>query len=87
MNGPLKISVKCHVNRMITVSERLQPTLTKAKSERDTFAAKAKLAGLILNVAIFLQVILGSLTTGVAAGATSGKQVLYMFVNKNQGLT
>ncbi|KAG6877496.1 hypothetical protein C0993_006598, partial [Termitomyces sp. T159_Od127] len=66
---------KCHVNRTITVSERLGPTLSKAKTERNIFSAKAKMAGWTLNVAIFLQVLLGSLTTGVAAG--NGKEVFF----------
>ncbi|KNZ77570.1 hypothetical protein J132_05104 [Termitomyces sp. J132] len=65
---------KCQTNRTTTVSERLQPTLSKAHSERNKFAIKAKMTGWTLNVAIFIQVILGSLTTGVSAGAANEKQ-------------
>ncbi|KAG5351972.1 hypothetical protein C0989_004326 [Termitomyces sp. Mn162] len=66
---------KCQTNRTTTVSERLQSTLSKAHSERNKFAIKAKMTGWTLNVAIFIQVILGSLTTGVSAGAANEKQV------------
>ncbi|KAG5727727.1 hypothetical protein E4T56_gene20737 [Termitomyces sp. T112] len=64
----------CQTNRTTTVSERLQSTLSKAHSERNKFAIKAKMTGWTLNVAIFIQVILGSLTTGVSAGAANEKQ-------------
>jgi hypothetical protein len=55
-----------------TVGERLQFTLTTAIAERKRYAAKAKWTGYALNVAIGLQVLLGSLTTGLSAFAVSG---------------
>ncbi|KAF9267212.1 hypothetical protein L218DRAFT_856485, partial [Marasmius fiardii PR-910] len=54
-----------------TVGERLDPTLNNANEAKLKYAAKAKLTGLALNVAIGLQVLLGALTTGISA-ATSG---------------
>ncbi|KAG2059760.1 hypothetical protein BDR06DRAFT_1017686 [Suillus hirtellus] len=57
-----------------TIEERLRPTILKAESEREQYANKAKMTGWALNVAIGLQVLLGALTTGLAA-ALSGKQV------------
>lgn len=55
-----------------TVAERLGPTLEAAIIERDKYAAKAKWTGYALNVAIGLQVLLGSLTTGLSALSVSG---------------
>ncbi|KAF5374510.1 hypothetical protein D9615_009090 [Tricholomella constricta] len=57
-----------------TVGERLAPTLARAHLERDKYAMKAKMTGYALNAAIGVQVLLGSLTTGLSAAATSGKQ-------------
>lgn len=57
-----------------TVGDRLNPTLEKARSEREKSAFKAKLNGYALNIAIGLQVVLGSLTTGLSV-VTEGKQV------------
>jgi len=56
-----------------TVGERLQPTLAVAMEERDKYARKARMTGYALNAAIGLQVLLGSLTTGLSAVATSGR--------------
>lgn len=53
-----------------TVEERLQPTIDIAKESRDRFARKARYTGYLLNGAIGLQVLLGSLTTGLSAVAT-----------------
>jgi len=55
-----------------TVGERLQPTLDVAIIEKNKYTAKAKWTGLVLNIAIGLQVLLGSLTTGLSAQAVSG---------------
>ncbi|CDO68541.1 hypothetical protein BN946_scf184998.g38 [Trametes cinnabarina] len=55
------------------VEDRLRPTLEAAEAERDRVALKAKAHAWALNVAIGAQVVLGALTTGVAA-ATSGHQ-------------
>ncbi|KAF9444684.1 hypothetical protein P691DRAFT_806971 [Macrolepiota fuliginosa MF-IS2] len=60
--------------RRKTVGERIQPTLDIAISERDKYAVKAKATAWALNSAIGLQVVLGSLTTGLSAVATTGKQ-------------
>ncbi|EIN04205.1 hypothetical protein PUNSTDRAFT_108690 [Punctularia strigosozonata HHB-11173 SS5] len=51
---------------------RLEPTLKTARRERERFAIKARLNGIALNVAIGMQVLLGALTTGLAA-ATRGR--------------
>lgn len=58
-----------------SVGARLSDTLADAKREKDKYAAKAKWLGLFLNIAIGLQVLLGSLTTGLSAVATQGKSV------------
>ncbi|KAH0584879.1 hypothetical protein H2248_008157 [Termitomyces sp. 'cryptogamus'] len=58
----------------LSVGERLQPTLTRAHLERDKYAVKAKMTGYALNAAIGMQVLLGSLTTGLSAAATTGRQ-------------
>lgn len=59
----------------LTVSERLQPTMDAAKETREKLAKKAKNTKYIQNGAIGLQVLLGSLTTGLSAVATTGRQV------------
>lgn len=59
----------------LTVSERFQPTLDAAKETRAKLAKKAKNTKYIQNGAIGLQVLLGSLTTGLSAVATTGRQV------------
>ncbi|KAF8131285.1 hypothetical protein K438DRAFT_1739857 [Mycena galopus ATCC 62051] len=56
-----------------TLQERLDPTLTHAKLERQKYQLKARATGYALNIAIGLQVALGALTTGLAA-VTSGRQ-------------
>ena len=48
--------------------------------ERDKYAAKAKITGWTLNAAIGLQVLFGSLTTGLSAVATSGRSVRWRSV-------
>ena len=61
--------------RRLSVRDRLQPTVDVAKTEKAKFESKAKMTGYALNVAIGLQVLLGSLTTGLSAvAASSGKQ-------------
>jgi len=54
-----------------TLQERLDPTFTHAKVERKACEFKARMTGYALNAAIGVQVLLGALTTGIAA-ATSG---------------
>ena len=58
--------------RIHTVGERLQPTLDIAIIEKDKYSAKAKWTGFTLNAAIGMQVLLGSLTTGLSALAVTG---------------
>jgi len=61
--------------RRLSVRERLQPTVDVARTEKAKFENKAKMTGYALNIAIGLQVLLGSLTTGLSAVAvSSGKQ-------------
>ncbi|KAH9939654.1 uncharacterized protein BXZ73DRAFT_43677 [Epithele typhae] len=55
------------------IEDRLKPTLDSAIKERDSAAVRAKSHGWSLNIAIGAQVVLGALTTGVAA-ATTGRQ-------------
>jgi uncharacterized membrane protein (Fun14 family) len=50
----------------------LQPTLDTANIEKDKYAAKAKWTGYALNAAVRLQVLFGSLTTGLSALSVSG---------------
>ncbi|KAI0704976.1 hypothetical protein BC835DRAFT_1261659, partial [Cytidiella melzeri] len=56
-----------------SVAERLKWTLTHAEDELRKSEVQAKATGWLLNAAIGAQVLLGALTTGVAA-ATSGRQ-------------
>jgi len=56
----------------LTVKERLAPTLENAKKEKEKYARQAQLTGYALNAAIGLQVLLGSLTTGLSAVAATG---------------
>ncbi|KAG1796346.1 uncharacterized protein HD556DRAFT_1360702 [Suillus plorans] len=56
-----------------TIGFRLAPTIANAKIERERYAAKARVTGLALNIAIGLQVALGALTTGISASLT-GRQ-------------
>ncbi|KAF9476211.1 hypothetical protein BDN70DRAFT_882700 [Pholiota conissans] len=56
-----------------SIRSRLSKTIESATSERDKYASRARYTGLALNVAIGLQVLLGSLTTGLSAVATQGK--------------
>ena len=61
--------------RRLSARERLQPTVDVARTEKDKFENKARMTGYALNIAIGLQVLLGSLTTGLSAvAASSGKQ-------------
>jgi len=55
------------------IKARLAPTIKVAEEERDRYAWKAKWTGYALNAAIGLQVLLGSLTTGLSAAATTGR--------------
>lgn len=57
-----------------TIGERLDPTIFNAEREKAQYTLKAKWTGYALNIAIGLQVLLGALTTGLAA-ALSGRQV------------
>lgn len=58
-----------------SIQDRLSKTIESAASERNKYAARASATGLALNIAIGLQVLLGSLTTGLSAVATRGKSV------------
>ncbi|GBE85679.1 hypothetical protein SCP_0802010 [Sparassis crispa] len=64
--------VSSSITREKTVYERLQPTLEHANTELAAYTLKARLTGYSLNACIGLQVLLGAVTTGVAA-ATTGK--------------
>lgn len=63
------------LHQQANIAHRLGPTITIAIEQRDKFALKAKWTGYALNAAIGLQVLLGSLTTGLSAAATSGRSV------------
>ncbi|KAJ7133181.1 hypothetical protein C8R44DRAFT_21858 [Mycena epipterygia] len=60
-----------------TLQERLLPTVETARAERVKYELKAKLTGYALNIAIGLQVLLGSLTTGLSV-VTTGRQTSIM---------
>lgn len=62
-----------------TVGDRIQPIVDAAEHERAKYAAKATWTGYALNIAIGLQVLLGSLTTGLSA-VTVGKETSVMTV-------
>lgn len=66
------VPVEDKLYREKTVGERLHATLAKAVIERDKYALKARMTGYALNIAIGLQVLLGSLTTALSA-ATTGR--------------
>ncbi|EMD37656.1 hypothetical protein CERSUDRAFT_154405 [Gelatoporia subvermispora B] len=56
-----------------SIMERLQPTLLHAYEELGKARRKAKLTGYAINSAIGIEVVLGALTTGIAA-STSGHE-------------
>jgi len=60
-----------------SVEERLLPTLEVARNERTKAQRKAMLTGWALNIAIGLQVVIGSLITGLSA-VTSGRSTSIM---------
>ena len=60
------------MGRGLTIGERLQPTLDTAIIEKDKCASKARWSGIALNAAIGLQVLFGSLTTGLSALSVAG---------------
>ena len=64
-----------------TVGERLQPTLDIAVIEKEKYSAKAKWTGFTLNAAIGIQVLLGSLTTGLSALSASGGTSVNIFLS------
>jgi len=49
-----------------TVAERLEPTLRHAIAEKNAYSTKARLTGYALNIAIGLQILLGTLTTSLS---------------------
>lgn len=57
-----------------TVGERLHPTLSTAVAEKEKHAFNARVTGYTLNIAIGMQVLLGSLTTGLSV-VVSGRRV------------
>ncbi|KAG8215753.1 hypothetical protein J3R82DRAFT_7652 [Butyriboletus roseoflavus] len=75
------VNEKDHTRR--TLGERLQPTLENAEIEREKYAKKALWTGYALNIAIGLQVLLGALTTGLAAAVTNGRQASFIIISKN----
>jgi hypothetical protein len=64
----------------LTVGERLQPTLDAAIIEKEKSSANAKWTGYTLNAAIGMQVLLGSLTTGLSALAALGGRSVSIFL-------
>ncbi|RDX50765.1 hypothetical protein OH76DRAFT_1348570 [Lentinus brumalis] len=71
--GDILSQVSTTITRERTVGERIEPTLNSAREEKVKAERQAKIHGWALNVAIGAQVLLGALTTGVAA-ATTGRQ-------------
>jgi len=70
---PRRVTTTNTAHREKTFGERLGPTLKEAEEARARYARKALLTGYALNVAIGMQVVLGSLTTALSA-ATTGRQ-------------
>ncbi|KAG1770662.1 hypothetical protein EDD22DRAFT_987207 [Suillus occidentalis] len=62
---PSDLVPKTTLQPKCTVGDRIQPTVDAAEHERAKYAAKAAWTGYALNIAIGLQVLLGSLTTGL----------------------
>ncbi|KAF9647706.1 hypothetical protein BDM02DRAFT_2511407 [Thelephora ganbajun] len=54
-----------------TVASRLKPTIDAAMMERDKFRKRSSQQGILINGAIGLQVIVGALTTGIAAAGSA----------------
>lgn len=52
--------------------------------QRDKYSRQARMTGYALNAAIGLQVLFGSLTTGLSAVATSGKSVRLFLATKQE---
>ncbi|KAJ7902751.1 hypothetical protein B0H14DRAFT_3422227 [Mycena olivaceomarginata] len=69
---PVSPKRESDLQRQKTLQERIDPTLQHARLERGRCELKARLTGYALNIAIGLQVLLGALTTGLAA-VTSGR--------------
>ncbi|KAI6108734.1 hypothetical protein EDD16DRAFT_1618619 [Pisolithus croceorrhizus] len=57
-----------------TYGERIQPTIDAAEAEKQKAYNRAIMTSYALNIAIGLQVLLGALTTGIAAALQTGKQ-------------
>lgn len=57
-----------------TYGERIQPTIDAAEAEKKKAYNRAITTSYALNIAIGLQVLLGALTTGIAAALQTGKQ-------------
>ena len=55
--------------------------------EKQKYETKARITGWTLNIAIGLQVLLGSLTTGLSAVATTGKSVRFYTIDQMAHLT
>ncbi|KAI6144375.1 hypothetical protein BKA82DRAFT_4177307 [Pisolithus tinctorius] len=60
--------------RQKTYGERIQPTIDAAEEEKKKSYNRAIMTGYALNIAIGLQVLLGALTTGIAAALQTGRQ-------------
>jgi len=67
------VNVPSIEKRAPSVEVRLADTIAEAEKRQNEYAFRAKWTGYVLNIAIGLQVLLGSLTTGLSAAATSGK--------------
>ncbi|KAK0447381.1 uncharacterized protein EV420DRAFT_1276252, partial [Desarmillaria tabescens] len=62
-----------------TVKDRVLPTLIAAEEERRKFAERAMMKGYTMNVAIGIQLLVGSLTTAISTLVT-GREVRAKFV-------
>ncbi|KAG0709411.1 hypothetical protein DFH29DRAFT_888292 [Suillus ampliporus] len=76
-NIPTDLVPKTTLRLNRTVGERIQSTVDAAERERAKYAVKAAWIGYALNIAIGLQILLGSLTTGLSA-VTVGRQTSIM---------
>ncbi|KAF8635065.1 hypothetical protein AX15_000557 [Amanita polypyramis BW_CC] len=58
-----------------TVEERLRPTIKHALRQGNKLKRKARITKWVINVIVGIQVLLGGLTTGIAAARLDGKQL------------
>ncbi|KAK0200349.1 hypothetical protein DFS33DRAFT_1266496, partial [Desarmillaria ectypa] len=66
-----------------TVEERVLPTVIAAEEERKKYAQRAMMKGYAMNVAIGVQLLVGSLTTAISALVTGREVRAYSVLDLN----